>query len=127
MPAMARRRPRRYTDSRMDALRSQYLVLLVAGALLAGLALLLRAYGRKRRALSLRPEDFLLEEAEITEAVGPGREGRAFVRKYGVPAPLPLRAREPGLAFPRGSAVRIIDCRDGCYLVEAADEEHLVR
>ena len=113
----------------MDTLRPEYLVLvlLAAGALLTVLALLFGACVKKRRAVRLRPEDFLLEEAEITEAVEPGLAGRAFVRKYGVAAPLPVRAREPALSFPRGSAVRIIDCREGCYLVEAADEEHLVR
>lgn len=110
----------------METLRLQYLVavLLVAGLLLAATALLL---GRRGRLPPRRPEDFLLEEAEITEAVEPGREGRAVARKFGAEAPLRVRAGEASLSFPKGAAVRIIDCRDGCYLVEAADEEHLVR
>jgi hypothetical protein len=55
-------------------------------------------------------------------------EGMAEIRELGV-APLVLRVRatDASHAFARGTRVRVIDCRDGCYFIENADEEHLVR
>jgi hypothetical protein len=74
------------------------------------------------------PETLLLEEATITEAVAPGLEGKAEIRKRGA-ASLALRARatDGAQAYPRGTKVRVIDIRDGCCYVESADEEHLAR
>lgn len=96
---------------------------------IAGLAWLLAARARRLRAGAPPPfpEDFLLEEAEVVAPIGPGMSGRVEVRKRGAAAELLARAEDPAQAFERGARVRLIDYRDGSYLVEPADEEHLVR
>jgi len=40
------------------------------------------------------------------------------VRRYGREAELYVRAKDPGAAFPKGAAVRIVDYDDDCYWVE---------
>jgi len=73
------------------------------------------------------PEALLLEEATVTEPIGPGLEGRAEIRKDGGEAlSLRVRATDAGQAFARGAKVRVIDFREGCCFIESADEEHLV-
>ncbi len=73
------------------------------------------------------PQALLLEEATVTEPIGPGLEGRAEIRKGGGEAlTLRVRATDAGQAFARGARVRIIDFREGCCFIESADEEHLV-
>jgi hypothetical protein len=74
------------------------------------------------------PEALLLEEAVVTQPVAPGMEGMAEVRELDAkPLVLRIRATDASQAFARGTRVRVIDCRDGCYFIENADEEHLVR
>jgi len=68
----------------------------------------------------------LLEEAVVSEPLAPGMEGRAVFRRGSQDRPLRIRAVDGDQAFSRGTRVRILDYRDGAYLVEAADEEHLV-
>lgn len=97
-----------------------------AGAAIAILARSLRRFMRRDLDSSFKPEDFILEEAQITVSIAPGLMGKAEVRKYGAASEIYVRAKAGDLAFPRGSRVRIIDYRDDCYLVEAADEQHLV-
>ena len=82
--------------------------------------------GRNRPAPS--PEALLLEEAIVTQPIAPGMEGVAELRKPGaLPLVLRVRTTDSAQAFARGSTVRIIDFRDGCWFIESADEEHLVR
>jgi membrane protein implicated in regulation of membrane protease activity len=97
-----------------------------AGAAIAALARFLRRFLRRDLDSSFKPEDFILEEAQVTVSIAPGLMGKAEVRKYGAASEVYVRAKAGDLAFPRGSRVRIIDYRDDCYLVEAADEQHLV-
>jgi membrane protein implicated in regulation of membrane protease activity len=104
--------------------------LLWAGATGVAIALLARALRKfLRRDLdsSFKAEDFLLEEATITVPVAPGLVGRAMVRKFGAQAEVYVRATSGGSAYERGARVRIIDYQDDVYIVENADEEHLVR
>jgi hypothetical protein len=99
-------------------------------ALAVGFAafLAIRAFRSGRREDHPVPEALLLEEAVVTQPIAPGMEGMAEIRELGV-APLVLRVRatDASHAFARGTRVRVIDCRDGCYFIENADEEHLVR
>jgi hypothetical protein len=98
-----------------------------AGAVIAVFARLLRRFVRRDLDSSFRPEDFILEEAEITVSISPGLVGRALVRKYGAQSEVYVRAISGDRAFARGARVRIIDYQEDYYIVEAADEEHLVR
>ncbi len=99
-------------------------------ALAAGLAVFLsiRALRSGAGGASPNPETLLLEEAIVTEPIAPGMEGKAELRRQGSKA-LSLRARamDSDQAFARGAKVRVIDYREGCCLIESADEEHLVR
>jgi len=106
--------------------RASLLWSLGAGAAIAALARVLRRFLRRDLDSSFKPEDFILEEAQVTVSIAPGLMGKAEVRKYGAASEIYVRAKAGDLAFPRGSRVRIIDYRDDCYLVEAADEQHLV-
>lgn len=94
---------------------------------LAALASPLRRLLGGKRGAGEGPERFILEEAVVTVAVAPGLAGRAELCGPGAAAELPVRAAAANLAFARGSRVRIIDYREGSFLVEAADEAHLVR
>ncbi|MBL8967399.1 MAG: hypothetical protein JNG85_10330 [Spirochaetaceae bacterium] len=102
------------------------LIALAVSALVATAAYLLDRYRRRGRGAATRPEDLILEEALVTRPIPADGEGCVAARKRGPDAELPARAREAGRSFPVGAKVRIIDYRDGRYLVEAADEEHLV-
>jgi len=97
-----------------------------AGAAIALVARLLRGSLRRDLDSSFSPEDFILEEATVVVPIAPGLMGKAEVRKYGAASSIYARAEDPAQAFERGAKVRIIDYRDGSYLVEPADEEHLV-
>lgn len=102
----------------------------VLAAIAAGIAALLALRSLRAGAGKARQESeaMLLEEAVITEPVAPGMEGRAEIRKPGSGAlALRVRAADAAQAFARGSRVRVIDLRDGCCVIEGADEEHLVR
>lgn len=90
-----------------------------AGLFIAALARGLRAFIRKDLDSSIRPEEYIMDEAAITVPVAPGAMGKAAVRRYGRETVLYVRAKDPGAAFPRGSAVRIVDYDDDCYWVEA--------
>ena len=87
-----------------------------------------RAFRSGGTGLPAKPEALLLEEAVVTQTIVPGMEGKAEVRKPGVP-PLVLRVRatDPAQVFARGAMVRVIDIQDGCCFIEGADKEHLVR
>ena len=83
---------------------------------------------RGERGALPRAEALLLEEAVVTEPIAPGLEGRAELRKPGAkPLPLRVRAGDPYQVFARGSRVRVIDLREGCCIIENADQVHLVR
>ena len=94
----------------------------------AAVFLVLRALRFGQGGIPLVPEAIILEEADVTEPIAPGLEGKAVLRRRGSPS-LALRARatDSAQAYARGAKVRVIDFRDGCCFVEAADEEHLVR
>jgi hypothetical protein len=97
-----------------------------AGVAIAALAKGLRSLARRDLDSSFRAEDFILEEAEVTVPVAPGLMGKAVVRKYGALSEVFIKATSEAAAYARGAKVRIIDYQEDCYLVEAADEEHLV-
>lgn len=97
-----------------------------AGIAIAALARGLRSLARRDLDSSFRAEDFILEEAEVTVPVAPGLMGKAVVRKYGALSEVFVKATSGAAAYARGAKVRIIDYQEDCYLVEAADEEHLV-
>jgi membrane protein implicated in regulation of membrane protease activity len=99
---------------------------LLAGAGIAALARFLRRSLRRDLDSSFSPEEFLLEEAQVIVPIGPGMMGKVEVRKYGAATEVYARAEDPAQAFARGARVRLIDYREGSYLVEPADEEHLV-
>ena len=84
----------------------------------------LREATRHAPVSELRPEECLLEEAGVIEPIGPGMAGRVELHKTGLV--LRARAEDPAQAFASGARVRLIDYRDGIYLVEASDEEHRV-
>jgi hypothetical protein len=99
-------------------------------ALAAAFAVFLafRAPGLGSSATPPAPESFLLEEAVVTEPIAPGMEGKAELRKRGSkPLSLRVRATDSAQAFARGAKVRVIDLREGCCIIENADEVHLVR
>jgi hypothetical protein len=81
---------------------------------------------RTGRGSNLSPEEFLLEEAVVVAPIAPGMAGKVEVRKNRTAAEVFARAEDPAQAFARGARVRLIDYRDSVYLVEPADEEHLV-
>jgi hypothetical protein len=97
-----------------------------AGVAIAAFVRLLRGFLRRDLDSSFKPEDFILEDAEVTVPVAPGLVGRAIVRKYGAQSEIYVRAVKDAAAFARGARVRIIDYQEDCYLVEAVDEEHIV-
>ena len=113
----------------METFQAIYAALAVLGVGLAVLALAkgLKSLARRERPSSFQAEDFILEEAEITVPVAPGLTGKAEVRKYRSVSEVSVMATSGAAAYARGARVRIIDYQDGCYLIEAADEEHLVR
>ncbi|MBU0926815.1 MAG: hypothetical protein KKA67_03645 [Spirochaetes bacterium] len=90
-----------------------------AGVFIAALARALRSLVRKDLDSSIKPEEFIMDEATIIVPVGAGAMGKAVVRRYGRETELYVRSREPGKEFPKGSAVRIVDFDDDCYWVES--------
>jgi membrane protein implicated in regulation of membrane protease activity len=98
-------------------------LLALASLSMLAIAALRRRVERDRRE---RPEEMLLEEAVVSEPLAPGMEGKAVIRRGSSDQALRIRAVDGAQAFPRGTRVRILDYSDGAYLVESADEEHLV-
>ena len=89
---------------------------LIALAAAAAVFLALRALRFGQGGIPLVPEAIILEEADLnTQAT---IENTIALR---------ARATDSAQAYARGAKVRVIDFRDGCCFVEAADEEHLVR
>jgi hypothetical protein len=102
----------------------------LALTLAAGLAafLVIRALRSSHAGSSAPSEALLLEDAIITQPVSPGMEGGAEIRKRGAePLAIRVRANDSARAFALGAMVRVIDIREGCCVIESADEEHLVR
>ena len=94
-----------------------------AGAAIAVLARSLRSLVRRDMNSSFTDADFILEEAEITIPVEPGRMGKATVRRFGSQVEVYVRASTPERGFERGDAVRIVDFREDYYVVEASEGE----
>ncbi len=90
-----------------------------AGVFIAALARGLRSFIRKDLDSSIRPEEYIMDEAVVTVTVAPGAMGKVAVRRYGRESELYVRAKDPGSGFPKGAAVRIVDYDDDCYWVEA--------
>jgi hypothetical protein len=110
---------------KLDALSSLFWAA-GAGMAITVFVRLLRRFIRRDLDSSFSAEDFILEDAEVTVPVAPGLMGRAIVRRFGAQAEVYIKATTEDRAFARGDRVRIIDFQDDCYLVEGADEEHLV-
>jgi hypothetical protein len=102
------------------------LIVFGTGLAIAAIAFLVRKLTRRDHDSSFTPEEFILEEAVVTVPVAPGLKGKAELQKYGAAIELYITALDGDQAFARGSRVRIIDFLENCYLVESADEEHLV-
>lgn len=90
-----------------------------AGVFVAIIAKALRRVVRRDLDSSIRPEEFILDEAEVTVSLLPGAMGRAVVRSYGKETELYVRAKDAQASFPKGSRVRIVDFDDDCYWVES--------
>ncbi|HRW23213.1 MAG TPA: hypothetical protein P5298_02265, partial [Spirochaetia bacterium] len=91
-----------------------------AGLFIAALSKALRAFIRKDLDSSIKPAEFIMDEAVVTVPVLPGEMGKATVRSYGKETELYVRSRDAAAAFPKGSAVRIVDFDDDCYWIEPA-------
>lgn len=89
-----------------------------AGVFIAALSRTLRSLIRRDLDSSIQPGEFIMDEATITVPVEPGAMGKASVRRYGVERELFVRAKDPGRAFGKGEAVRIVDIDDDCYWIE---------
>ncbi|MFH2115554.1 MAG: hypothetical protein ABIJ86_13725 [Spirochaetota bacterium] len=92
-----------------------------AGFFIAVLARTLRAFVRRDLDSSIKPEEFLMDQAVISVPVSPGAMGKALVSRYGRDTELYVRCKDPNLALPKGESVRIVDLDDDCYWVEAHD------
>lgn len=90
-----------------------------AGVFVAIIAKSLRRLVRRDLDSSMRPEEFILDEAEVTVSLLPGAMGRAVVRSYGKETELYVRAKDARASFPKGCRVRIVDFDDDCYWVES--------
>lgn len=90
-----------------------------AGVFIAVLARTLRAFIRKDLDSSIKPEEFIMDEASVTVPIAPGALGKVLVRRYGVETELYARAKDPALFLARGTSVRIVDWDEDCYWVEA--------
>ncbi len=92
-----------------------------AGVFLAVLAKALRAFVRRDLDSSIKPEEFLMDQAVISVPVSPGALGKALVSRYGRDTELYVRCKDPRRSLPKGEEVRIVDMDDDCYWVEAHD------
>ena len=90
-----------------------------AGVFIAVLAKALRAFVRRDLDSSIKPEEFLMDQAVITVSIAPGAMGKAVVSRYGRDTELYVRCKDPTRALQKGEAVRIVDMDDDCYWVEA--------
>jgi hypothetical protein len=90
-----------------------------AGVFIAVLSRTLRAFVRKDLDSSIKPEEFLMDQAVISVPVTPGAMGKAIVSRYGRDTELYVRCKDHSRALPKGETVRIVDMDDDCYWVEA--------
>lgn len=90
-----------------------------AGVFVAVIAKALRRLVRRDLDSSIRPEEFIMDEAEVTVPILPGAMGKAVVRRYGRETELYVRAKDARASFPKGSRVRISDFDDDCYWIES--------
>ncbi len=89
-----------------------------AGLFIATLSKALRAFIRKDLDSSIKPAEFIMDEAIVTVPVLPGEMGKATVRSYGKETDLYVRSKDARATFPKGSAVRIVDFDDDCFWIE---------
>lgn len=92
-----------------------------AGIFIALLARTLRAFVRRDLDSSIKPEEFLMDQAVISVPVSPGAMGKALVSRYGRDTELYVRCKDRSQALSKGETVRIVDMDDECYWVEAHD------
>ena len=90
-----------------------------AGVFIALLTRTLRAFVRRDLDSSIKPEEFLMDQAVISVPVSPGSMGKAIVSRYGRDTELYVRCKDHSRALAKGEAVRIVDLDDDCYWVEA--------
>ncbi|MDX9958327.1 MAG: hypothetical protein AB7T74_17235 [Clostridia bacterium] len=90
-----------------------------AGVFIAILAKTLRAFVRRDLDSSIKPEEFLMDQAVISVPVSPGTMGKAIVSRYGRDTELYVRCKDQSRALSKGEMVRIVDMDDDCYWVEA--------
>jgi membrane protein implicated in regulation of membrane protease activity len=90
-----------------------------AGVFIAVLTRALRAFVRRDLDSSIKPEEFLMDQAVICVPVAPGAMGKALVSRYGRDTELYVRCKDQSRALQKGEVVRIVDMDDDCYWVEA--------
>lgn len=94
-----------------------------AGVAIAIAVRALRSFLRRDVDSSFVDSDFILEEAEITIPVAPGKMGKAYVARFGPQVEVYVKSIDENRAFARGERVRIVELRDGCCLVEPAGDD----
>jgi hypothetical protein len=90
-----------------------------AGIFIAVLSRALRAFVRRDLDSSIKPEEFLMDQAVISVPVTPGAMGKAIVSRYNRDTELYVRCKDQSRSLPKGETVRIVDMDDDCYWVEA--------
>lgn len=92
-----------------------------AGLFIAILAKSLRTFIRKDLDSTLKPEEFIMDEAVVCVPIAAGAMGKVRVRRYGRELDLYAKAKDPLVHLAKGSRVRIVDMdADTCW-VEALD------
>lgn len=90
-----------------------------AGVFIAVLTRALRAFVRRDLDSSIKPEEFLMDQAVISVPVTPGAMGKAIVSRYGRDTELYVRCKDQSRSLQKGETVRIVDMDEDCYWVEA--------
>ncbi len=108
--------------ARGEGMLESLLWALVSGFLIAVLARVLRRLIRRELDSSLKPSDYLMENAEVIVPILEGELGKIRARKFGVESELYARMKT-GQA-PKGSLVRIVDYDAQSYIVEKKEAEH---
>jgi hypothetical protein len=93
------------------------------GVAVAFLARFLRKLIRRELDSSIKPEEFLMEKAELLFPLLPGEMSRAAVRQYGKVTDIYVKCRDGAVSLAKGTEVRIIDCDNELYWIEAAGKQ----
>lgn len=89
-----------------------------AGVMITLISKLLRKIVRRDLDSSIKPEEYLMDQAVISIPVLPGQIGKALVRRYNREVELYVKAKDPLVMLAKGSTVRITDMDEAVYFVE---------